>query len=1523
MNLALHGFLLQVFLSIFDFQHGFWLCSAGEPGYLDFDNLPETNFSCQGKVIGGYYADVEAGCQMFHVCTIGQKDEIMDIKFLCLNGTVFDQETRVCERVDEVDCSKSERFYNLNLELYGNNAVTLSLHEGIEEDEEFSESLDDNQQRTTSVRPTTTTTAAPSTTSRPSKHSTVSSGGSYQHPTGYPQHYQPQPPFPQVHTSQSKSLYDDKNGGYHHQYIFHNGDRNNNQATSYQLFSSQGVSSTTIQTPQVHQVRFSSTSQPQIIHNEPSTVSPLYHSSSTIQTLLNSNANSPNLINPIFHNHGIASTTEQFVHSNNPRDTSDYRDEEGEEDHEENLRRLEPVQSTNQGKLSKLTISPVPMQQDTSRGVHAKNSESSQRILSKPSSASSSSSSSSSTTTSSTQVTHHIHVPPPVSIPQLKPHQITINLSPPDIQRIVQNPSPLLPSQSRVIVTAKASVSDESGRPLNTTQLVTLPLPTIPASYDDYKEGDESFDPFYRDVPKIRSNLRIIKSTSRPGKRSRRRRSRIPELDLENRKRSRRSPSDQIILESTDTNSGTNTDGVKNETKVKFFLGEERVSKVNAKDPEVSEQVPVENAKIAIAKSISDLGALATKHLGLDRDREIGERRGRMGRRIHSKTKKPDGVRKSDVNLSDDAFSESHEGESSKRLTDVSEIQGDVIPNVGRTEEVGIGKRLDRVRVNEPFESDRELRPLRRRKGARRKTPRKRVFETNNDEERKEDTKNNEDNDTIDMFENKTNILDVEREKKVLEGLDQLGYKKDTGGSVIFQSNEKNVKEPQKHAETDVSEFEHSITLYEDEKQQYETVNNESTIDVQTAIKEDVEFLETVELDQSNESTTVSGEEESTEREEKVEDFGSVESIEETSLGRDAETESEDLSSEKPHNDKPRKDSKPQIEGLDSGLLSEEVTESEEYATTSNEDSSEPSEEYHDAEDTEDTQEPTTEREVIDREDTTVSAEVSEESETSREVSDSTEEIDSISIPEEDSTEGVLKFTDEIPRTERKDYSEEMKDTYDSGADYSEEYVDDNYEPDSYKQSESSTNSGDLQKKKRRKDESGYKQKDNKRKHNDFSDHEVLRNEEEDKLEEPEIMLKGDISHSDKQLSSSSTSTTTTSTSTTTTTTTTTVMPTTTRQKLFKPHSIRKTYVFIPPATTPVPVLIKPRLSLLHPKPAKPPKSYNELAPKPVIRKRPLIARKTTTVSTTAVDELELTTVESVKATEIGTSDENKLESKLDAKNLPDDSTGDSSIRKSQALLRNYPESSIKQQDIISTPTGSLSDQSTFVSSTTNMPADHTILETTSTPTVFTSGSPDTSGTSTESPEDSTEETELPEVSEETKEEPPEVARTEEHGGTESRRDSSSAFEMAEETTEKFSSKVETAEEDLRGKLGEEYSADIASTSSPITKLLTTLSTLEDPTTLTNVESTTVKIVDRKYSTNRKQLGFNCLEKEMYRFYGDSRDCRLFHYCSPGFTPRQVLDFRFVCEKGTAFDEDTQSCRHEIHNRKCVNNKLW
>ena len=31
---------------------------------------PETNFSCDGKVLGGLYADVEADCNMFHICSL-------------------------------------------------------------------------------------------------------------------------------------------------------------------------------------------------------------------------------------------------------------------------------------------------------------------------------------------------------------------------------------------------------------------------------------------------------------------------------------------------------------------------------------------------------------------------------------------------------------------------------------------------------------------------------------------------------------------------------------------------------------------------------------------------------------------------------------------------------------------------------------------------------------------------------------------------------------------------------------------------------------------------------------------------------------------------------------------------------------------------------------------------------------------------------------------------------------------------------------------------------------------------------------------------------------------------------------------------------------------------------------------------------------------------------------------------------------------------------------------------------------
>ena len=32
------------------------------------DAIPETSFTCEDKITGGYYADQEADCQLFHVC---------------------------------------------------------------------------------------------------------------------------------------------------------------------------------------------------------------------------------------------------------------------------------------------------------------------------------------------------------------------------------------------------------------------------------------------------------------------------------------------------------------------------------------------------------------------------------------------------------------------------------------------------------------------------------------------------------------------------------------------------------------------------------------------------------------------------------------------------------------------------------------------------------------------------------------------------------------------------------------------------------------------------------------------------------------------------------------------------------------------------------------------------------------------------------------------------------------------------------------------------------------------------------------------------------------------------------------------------------------------------------------------------------------------------------------------------------------------------------------------------------------
>lgn len=60
------------------------MSSTGQrrPPNYSLDDMPITSFSCRDRTIGGYYADPEADCQMFHVCV---KMADNDVSFLSLD----------------------------------------------------------------------------------------------------------------------------------------------------------------------------------------------------------------------------------------------------------------------------------------------------------------------------------------------------------------------------------------------------------------------------------------------------------------------------------------------------------------------------------------------------------------------------------------------------------------------------------------------------------------------------------------------------------------------------------------------------------------------------------------------------------------------------------------------------------------------------------------------------------------------------------------------------------------------------------------------------------------------------------------------------------------------------------------------------------------------------------------------------------------------------------------------------------------------------------------------------------------------------------------------------------------------------------------------------------------------------------------------------------------------------------------------------------------------------------------------
>ncbi|XP_049531180.1 mucin-5AC [Anopheles darlingi] len=75
-----------------------------------FKLTTRTSFSCVGRG-AGYYADVETGCQIYHMCDgLGRQ-----FSYACPNTTLFQQRMLICDHWYMVNCSKAESNYAANL----------------------------------------------------------------------------------------------------------------------------------------------------------------------------------------------------------------------------------------------------------------------------------------------------------------------------------------------------------------------------------------------------------------------------------------------------------------------------------------------------------------------------------------------------------------------------------------------------------------------------------------------------------------------------------------------------------------------------------------------------------------------------------------------------------------------------------------------------------------------------------------------------------------------------------------------------------------------------------------------------------------------------------------------------------------------------------------------------------------------------------------------------------------------------------------------------------------------------------------------------------------------------------------------------------------------------------------------------------------------------------------------------------------------------------------------------------------
>lgn len=85
----------------------------GIPGhdYPIYHEVPHTSFHCANvPAVPGMYANVETGCQAYHVCHDGREGQ-QGAAFLCTNGTIFNQKEFTCDWWYNVDCNQAHSLY--------------------------------------------------------------------------------------------------------------------------------------------------------------------------------------------------------------------------------------------------------------------------------------------------------------------------------------------------------------------------------------------------------------------------------------------------------------------------------------------------------------------------------------------------------------------------------------------------------------------------------------------------------------------------------------------------------------------------------------------------------------------------------------------------------------------------------------------------------------------------------------------------------------------------------------------------------------------------------------------------------------------------------------------------------------------------------------------------------------------------------------------------------------------------------------------------------------------------------------------------------------------------------------------------------------------------------------------------------------------------------------------------------------------------------------------------------------------